>query len=153
MRHKVFIQAAALIRRGRVGEARAVAAARVGRQGELAYHQQAAVHVLHAAVHLARVVAEDAQLQNLGQQLVGQLVAVALLGTQQHQQSLPDLADGLASHVHTCLAHALQYGNQLIFLLNLLLDVAQRARPRFRTPWPARAAESRWPRAGAARSA
>ncbi len=52
----------------------------VGGQRELADDQQAAVHVLHAAVHLAGVVGEDAQLQQLVDQLVGLHLGVAGLG-------------------------------------------------------------------------
>jgi len=68
--HGVVERAAERRRRG-AREARAVAARGVGRQRELADQQQAAAHVLHAAVHLAGVVGEDAQLQQLVDQFAG----------------------------------------------------------------------------------
>ena len=84
------VQASALIGRGGGREAGAVATRGVRRQRELADDQQAtrcalAVHILHAQIHLALRVTEDAQLQKLGQQLVALDLGVALLGAQQHQ--------------------------------------------------------------------
>ena len=57
---------------------------------------------------LEDLVAEDAQLQDLGQQLVGFFFAVALLGTDQCQQTMPDRAGHLPGNFHARLAYALQ---------------------------------------------
>ena len=55
--------------------------------------QTCAVQVLHAAVHLALRVAEDAQLEDFGQELVGLSRGVALFGTHQNQQAGANLPD------------------------------------------------------------
>ena len=76
-----------LFGRGGGGEAGAVAAARVGVQRELADAQDAAADVLHAAVHAALLVAEDAQLGDLGGHGVGGGVGVAGRDAQQDEQA------------------------------------------------------------------
>ena len=55
--------------------------------------QPRAVQVLHAAVHLALRVAEDAQFEDFGQQFVGLRWGIALLGADQNQQARADLPD------------------------------------------------------------
>src|SRR2546427_668428 len=109
----LVVQALALGRWRGAREAGAVAAAGVGRQRELADDEQAAagalpVQVLHAAVHLARVVGKDAQLEHLGQQLVGFGLGVAALCADQGQQAGAYAAGDLAVDFHAGLFHALQ---------------------------------------------
>jgi hypothetical protein len=115
----VVKQAPALVGRCGPGEAGPVAAARVGRQRELADQQQPAVaaapvDVLHAAVHLAGVVRKNAQLQQLGHQALGMGIGVATLGAHQHQQAGADLANHLAFHHHPGLTYSLNQGQHQI---------------------------------------
>src|SRR6218665_1203203 len=93
---------------GRAAEAGAVAAGHVGRQGELRDDQQAAAHVLQAQVHLAGRITEDAQLEHLGDQLLGLGLAVRVLGADQQQQAVLDGAYRGAGHVDLGPANSLQ---------------------------------------------
>ena len=111
--HKVVVKPAPVLRVGCAAEPGPVATAGVRRQCELAYQQQAAcsalaIHVLHAVVHLAGRIAEDAQFQQFGNQLVALCPAVARLGTDQHHEAGANLANGLPVHVHMRFTDALQ---------------------------------------------
>ena len=91
--HKVVVQTPPLIRRRSRFEAGPVAARGIGRQRELAHDEQAAVQprtvqVLQAAVHLPVCVAEDAQLEQFGQQLVALHFGIALFGVQSIDKAL-----------------------------------------------------------------
>ena len=77
---------------GRPGKARAIAARGVGGQRELADDQQAAAHGRQVEVHLAGGVGEDAQLQHLVDELVGDGVGVVGLGADEEQQAPADPA-------------------------------------------------------------
>ena len=92
---QVFVELAAQLGRGGGGEAGAVAAAGVGCEGELADDEQAAAHVLQAAVHLAGRVAEDAQFQCLEQQFFAGGGGVARLGADEHEQAVADASEQL----------------------------------------------------------
>ena len=135
--HQVVIKPAALIGGRRLRETGAVAARGVGRQRELADQQQAAgpalaVQVLHALVHLARVVAEDAQLEHLGQQLVGLGLGVTPLGAHQYQQARANSAYDLPVHLHARLPHALQQADHSSPVTSRALTALPLTRPWFR---------------------
>ena len=92
--NKQLVLAPSVVRCSRLFEAGTVTTAGVGCQGELAHDQQAAmgagaIDILHAQVHLTGRIAEDAQLENFGQQLFRFGLRVALLGANQHQQFEP----------------------------------------------------------------
>jgi hypothetical protein len=81
---------------GGAGEAGPIAAADVGGQGELADHQGLAADVDDRAVHLAGVVLEDAQVDDLARQEVYLAFAIAVLHAQQHEKPGPDRRDSLS---------------------------------------------------------
>src|SRR5690606_21907724 len=97
---QVVEQLLAQRRRRGGGKARAQATFRVRRQGELGDQQQAALHVLERAVHLAVLVGEHPVVEQLVQQLVGSRRGVMGLDADQYQQPLVDGTDHLAGHLH-----------------------------------------------------
>jgi hypothetical protein len=108
-----FIQASAILRRSGRGKTGPVATAYVRGQRELTDDEQAtrctlAIQVLHAAVHLALGVAEDAQFQNLGQQPVALGRRVTLLSADQHQQTRANRPYRSPFNIDTSATDALQ---------------------------------------------
>ena len=84
-----LVQRLGLLGRRGVHEARAVALARVAVEGELAHAQDLAAGVRHRAVHLAVLVLEDPQREQLAREPVGVLGAVAAAHAEQHEQAGP----------------------------------------------------------------
>ena len=108
-----LIERAAERRQRGAAETRAIAGARIGRERELRDDQQAAGHVLHAAVHLASIVGKDAQLEQLGDQAGRVAFIVLRFGADEDEQAVVDGADDLARDLDTRLPHALHQGDQI----------------------------------------
>ncbi len=80
------------LRRLCLGKARTVLPPGVTQQGELADEQHSAVNILDAAVHLAFIIRENAQLGDFIAQILRVLFRVPHFHAQQDHQALPDLA-------------------------------------------------------------
>ena len=102
------IQPLAILGGGGSGKPRSVPARGVRRQGELADHQRRAANVQHRAVHLARLVLENADLRHLVSQLLGLRPGIALHGANQDHQTGAALADRFAVNLDPGPGGALQ---------------------------------------------
>ena len=92
-----FVEPLAVFRRRGTREARPVAAARVGGEGELADDQRSAAARQNREVHLTRLALEDAQVGDLAREQPRLVVAVARHRADKDQQPRADLADRLAA--------------------------------------------------------
>ncbi len=101
------VQRVRKLRRRRADEARPIALAHVGAQGELADHEHAAAHVQDRAVHLAGVVLEDPQVRDLAGEEGGFALAVAVLDAEQHEEAAADRSDHPVADGDARLAHPL----------------------------------------------
>ncbi len=99
------------VRGGGTREARPAAAARVGRERELADDQQATSGVGEAAVHPAAAVGQDAQPEQLVDQTHGLGLAVCRLRADEGQQAASDRPHHLAGDLDPGLANALDEGD------------------------------------------
>ncbi|MNI84635.1 hypothetical protein D3C73_1415600 [compost metagenome] len=89
-------------------KARTHATAGVRCQCELRHQQQTAAHILEGQVHLALLIAENAIVEQLVQQLIGLFTGIFRLYGHQHQQALVDGADNFTRHLYPRAAHTLQ---------------------------------------------
>ena len=111
---------------------------------------------LHAAVHLAGVVAEDAQLEQLGRRSLSAMrLAVAALGADQHQQAGADRADAFARRPRParCATRCTARSQRVLHVVEVRLDIARQQLDRWRAgPAPRSSAPARRrPRSAAAR--
>jgi hypothetical protein len=95
-RHELLVKLLAFFRRGRVNEAGAAAFSAIAVQGELADNEHRALGFNKRAVHLAFVVWEDSQLNNLVRKLRRVVGAVVNSDSQENQKPDADLAGDLA---------------------------------------------------------
>lgn len=79
-------------------------------EGKLADHQHSAFRLGQVAVHLALLVSEDAQADDLLRQPAGVVGSIADLDAEQDEQAVGDPADDLAADFHAGLAYSLHHG-------------------------------------------
>jgi hypothetical protein len=110
MGHENFVQAFGFGRLGGGDETRAAAFAAIAQQGELANDQQFTAGIAQANVHLAGIVFEDPQLDNLLGQLPGVVVGIFLSHAQQYDQTTANRASRFVLDGHRSLGYALNDG-------------------------------------------
>ena len=106
--HVGLVHGLALLRRGRVGEARAVAAPDVGVERELRDGEHPAADVSERQVHEPRVVREHAQPGRLGGELAGRGHVVLVGDSHEGEEAAADRAPLGAVHGDRGAAHPLQ---------------------------------------------
>ena len=71
------------------------------------------LHVHHASIHLALFVVEDAQLQHLGDQFVGDPLGVLWFRADEHQETLLNSADVASGNFDVGTAYPLNERNHV----------------------------------------
>jgi hypothetical protein len=86
------------------------ALSKLGRRPRAIEHREdRAADVLHVAIHLSRVVAEDAQLADLFRSVAHRLLGIALLHRREDDHAGADLRDQHVPDGHRRAAHALDH--------------------------------------------
>ena len=84
-----------------------------GRQGELRYREQPAVHIDDGTVQDAFLVIEDAQRSSLGCQPRGVLLRVAVFNADEYEQAAADAGDAFSLHGDRSFRYPLYYQSHM----------------------------------------
>lgn len=106
---EVKVKTLGLGRVGRLGKAGPAPGAAVAQEGELAHHEHRAAGLRHVAVHLALVVLEGAEVDDLLGEAVGVVVGVAPRHSQEDEPADADPSDAFALYLDRRSHHPLQH--------------------------------------------
>src|SRR5262249_41503782 len=109
----ILIEAPRLFRTRRLVKRRTPAPAHISMKGELRDHQDRAGNFGDAAVHLALLIFEDAQANDLVDQIVGVALLIGLGDTQQYQQSDTDFPNDSLIDRDICTLNTLHHSTHI----------------------------------------
>ena len=101
----------ALLRRGRMAETRSHATARICREGELRYQQQAAAHIRERAIHSTLCIGKHAVAEQTFQHALHIGLGIVGLNRDQGQQAVANCSNGVAIDIDAGPADTLDQGD------------------------------------------